>query len=182
MVSMILAAVAILFPGQALAAGKLSLEALVGVGYSVTDMEKWSGKAEDDLDDYDQMMYRFDGRLFFTQLGEAQVAAEIGWQHLLWYEWTEPYGSVVRHVERYWEPMRLGGIIRYPLNEALDLDLGAGLVMFEDFTDFGLSAALTHQVPLSEGLYLPISVRGDIILDDPIIIPIGICVGIRKVL
>ncbi len=128
MVSMILAAVAILFPGQALSAGELSLEALVGVGYSVTDIEKWSGEAH-----------------------------------------KSPLKSA-------------GSISCYPLNTAFDLDLGAGLVMFEDFTDFSLSGALAHQVPLSEGLYLPISVRGGIILEDPMIVPIGVCIGIRKVL
>ena len=58
------------------------------------------------------------------------------------------------------------GVLKNEMNNNMFAELGAGVFLFEEFTDMGISGALGYHLKINENIILPVKVRGEIIFDD----------------
>ncbi|MGH7520304.1 MAG: hypothetical protein ACREMI_03400 [Gemmatimonadales bacterium] len=163
--------------GQAQQAGspasrrELLFEVGGGIGYTQVDLEKWGGAT---ATNEELMLYLFDARLLFLNAGGFHLGLEAGHRYFFYYEVPFTPSTLTRDVAA----MRLGAVARRPLSSAVSLDLGAAAYMFEDFTDMGVSAALTFRFPVAGKFSIPLQVRTDLVFDEQMIIGSGATLGL----
>ena len=142
-----------------------------GIGFTSVDKNKWATGVA--LDDWNQMGYAADARLFFANAGPAQFGAEAGYRYFWYYEALYAGTRIYRDVAA----TRLGAVARLPIAQQLAFDLGGAVYVFDGFTDPGVSAALVYQVPAGP-ITLPLHFRTDVVMDsDAMMIHSGITLG-----
>jgi hypothetical protein len=122
-------------------------------------------------------MYHGNGQVYFAKLGKLQVGAEAGYEYYFWYSvpavgysWYYTYEPRAAHVSVVGR-MDLGG--------NFFVDFGGGAYFFSGgYTNIGITGALGYMIKVSDKLSVPIKVRSTVILEDPMLIPIGVSAGI----
>jgi hypothetical protein len=165
--------VAVLFLGVFLglsspAAAQSTAEVNFGLGYSIVNLDEWSGGS---LSDWNQMMYQGNAQVYFARLGNLQIGAEAGYTYFFWYD---------RYDYGLHEPnaLHFSAVARLKLGGNLFFDFGAGAYLFSGWTDFGALGELGYMIKVSPKLSVPIKVRTTVILDNPILIPVSVSAGI----
>jgi len=156
------------------APAQTTVELNLGLGYSVVDVEKWYGAS---VYDWNQMLYHGNGQVYFARLGKLHIGAEAGYEYYFWYSVRAyPYSWFYTYEPRATHVSVVG---RMELGRNFFLDIGGGAYFFSaGFTDIGVMGALGYMIKLSPKLSLPIKVRTTVILDDPILLPVGVSAGI----
>lgn len=171
---LLLLPVILMFSGTAIA--QLELEAYGHIGYTACDIDEWAGIG---TSDWNQFMSGGYAQAWFLKFGNITVGGEFGYDYLLWYKYRvyDPYYTVYRSIDV--DATRLMVVGRVPVGEKLFAEFGAGIYMFGDFTDFGLTGGLGYRIQIGDNLYVPIKLRIGVVLDkDTNLLPIGLSAGI----
>ncbi len=149
-----------------------TFEVLGVLGRTKVDIESWGGNGSMNEELFASGIV---GRYFHPSAKRYQFGVELGWIYYFYYEVDFPPFTLYRDVSA----THVGPVMRFPINEKTVVDVGVNLHMFEDFTDFGLSAGLSYKVPIKPELSLPVGVRTTIVLDsDAMLLVIGGTVGL----
>ncbi len=154
--------------------GNLVLEITGGVGYTVVNMDSWAGTA---ANNWDNIAYWGAARLLFPMSGGLRFGVEAGYNYHFWYNYYP--GGTSYPYEYQVNATHVAGLVRFPLGTRFTADLGGGVQMFNRAgTHPEALAALKYHIPLSAKLDLPIGVRADAILSNPILVPVRLSAGI----
>lgn len=155
------------------AAAQRAVELHVGGGYTVVDVEKASGQSGE-VRAEEQAMYQIFGRFLFMPVGRAMLGVEAGYRYLYYYEVpSPPFGYVPRDVA----PTHVAGLLKLPLAGGLAAEGGAGLFFYEEGTSLGIFGAAGFDLPLTPQMSVPIRARIDLLMEDPVTIPVGATIG-----
>jgi hypothetical protein len=162
-------------PATQTPAAKYSLEAGLGLGYTFTDIDGWSGGY---ASDWSQFAWRANAAVFLGLGRRARIGAEVGHDYFLWYTVATGYGyqSEAREATA-WHVMAVGRLYFSPRMFA---ELGGGYYFFSaDFSDPGIVAGLGYQLPVGGRFSVPIKARVGAILDkDTKLLPLTLSGGI----
>jgi len=165
--------------------GQMILEVGGGAGYSIMDVEAWTGYSKNSysasygsysvggrLDDWSQLMYQ--GYIQFYPLNfrnRLAIGVEGGYQHYLSYDIKQKIddhsglGFTRKHEYDNYSAWRLLIVARGYLVKGLFAEVGGGMYFIRDYIEMGCEASLGYEIKLSETLYLPIKLRTDFVFD-----------------
>ena len=154
----------------------LVLEITGGVGYTVVNMDSWAGVVNG-VNNWNNMAYWGAARLLFPMSGGLRFGVEAGYNYHFWYNYYP--GGTSYPYEYQVNATHVAGLVRFPLGTHFTADLGAGVQMFNRAgTHPEALAALKYHIPLSARVDLPIGVRADAILSNPLLVPVRLSAGL----
>ena len=155
-----------------------SIELSGGLGYTAVDLDAWVGSGAI-AQDWNQFMSQVYVQLHLTDLGPMTLGIEAGYQYFFWTSVRVPYGDFPIFRDHSTCAVRLMATGRLPLASGFFADLGAGAYLFEDWTAWGLTAALGRQFALTPQLSVPVKLRTSVVLDaDAPMLPLGLSAGL----
>lgn len=157
-------------PAPVVTPSRLTFEITGGVGYSIVDMNQWSGIP---VNNWSNMVKWGAARLVFPGSG-MRFGIEGGYHYHFWYNYY-PGGTSYPYQYEV-SAAHAAGFVRMPLGARTTFDVG-GAVHFFNSTKFGALASLMYHIPLGANMDLPIGVRADAILTTPILIPVVVSAG-----
>ncbi len=136
------------------------------LGISFLDFEKWG--IGDPLN-YNKMLFQPCVQAFFIRTGKLQIGAEGGYSHYFWYEY------IVGERQK-WDSYRALLLARVNIDRKWFVTFGSGYLF--DQEEYEIMGEFGYKLPLSRNINIPIKVRGDLIFHSPILVPLGISLGI----
>jgi len=169
----VIPAIVLLVVTGASAALDLEITAQGGVGYSIVDIPKSTGWDESAFDDWSELNFRFNAQGTWG-FGDFRAGAELGYSWLYYYDVIVPgpyyyYG--------YAGAFNISVLAEYRF-ENTTIQAGAGAYIFDDGTSLGVHASGTWRFNLNNpNMYIPLTVRADIIFGRAVIVPVSILSG-----
>jgi len=154
-----------------IAARRPELEVTGGVGTALVDLSSWSGET---MSDWSKTTYWGAARVFFPVGNTLSVGGELGYHYHFWwstpsgYSWTYNNSAAAMHA---------AALVRVPVGTAFTADMGVGFHFFSS-VKAGLVAAFSYRIPAGANLVIPVGIRADAILTDPILVPVVLNVGV----
>ena len=158
------------------ATAQMSIEAHGGLGYATVDIDEWTGRGAYDWSNFMKQGY---AQFFFTQLGNIQVGAEVGYQYFFWSSVRIPYGYTTIYRTYEADAIRIMLVGRLPFGEGgFFTEFGPALYMFGEYTDFGIAAALGYLIEINDKMYIPIKFKTALIFEgEYTLVPLGVTAG-----
>lgn len=148
------------------------LSAFGTIGGTFVDEEAWAGQ---EPRDWNNTMSGFHLQAHFLNVSKLHIGAEVGYTYLFWYDIV-----IISPVTRQVDAWRVLALAQVDLAAGLFLEAGAGVYLFEDFTDPTVAFGLGYLIDIPGPLSIPLKARADIILDsDATLVPLGLSAGLR---
>lgn len=153
----------------------MSLEITGSAGYTQVDADKWAGTS---ANDWTQFASGFSAKLFLKGTPGGKIGIEAGWQYLMWYQINNPFAPPP-YLERDVSASHYTLLYRFTALPTVNLDLGAGVYMFDGFNDVALHFAASKNLFPGPKLSIPVGIRVDPILDSEAkMVPISAFAGV----
>lgn len=153
---------AVIASSAAAQGSSIVLEVSGGAGFTSVDVKKWGGSG---ATNEEQLLTAIDLRAFLFEVGGFQLGAEAGYRYFFYYETAFGPTTLYRDIDAN----RFGVVVRRSLGKFVGVDAGAATYQFPGGSDLGVSGALVFRIPLGAKLSVPLHVRADVVLSDPMI-------------
>jgi hypothetical protein len=157
---------------------KLKIGVQGGAGFTIVDLAKASGYDEPILTNWGTFHYKFNLQALY-KVGMIELGLEVGYNDLYWYYLRIPYGDQTIYRENYVHTVNIYGLLQHTMPNAIFLQAGAGIHIFDDGSTLGLMGAAGYDIRLTDKLSIPLFLRLDVIFGDGTPIPISAGAGIR---
>lgn len=157
---------------------KLKIGIQGGAGFTIVDLAKASGYDEPILTDWGTFHYKFNLQALY-KVGIIELGLEAGYNDLYWYYLRIPYGIQTIYRTNCVSTISIYGLLQHTMPNAIFLQAGAGIHIFDDGSTLGLMGAVGYDFRLSERLSIHLFLRIDLILDDGTPIPLSLGAGVR---
>jgi hypothetical protein len=157
------------------AKAQVVLEVDGGVGYTMVDVPSWAGS---EPEDWSQFAQHYNAQVFFQTKSMLGFGINVGRHQLFSYDYSYYYGDFPIYPHYDVAATRVMGLVRLQAKK-LFVDFGAGVYMFDDFTDPAIVSTVGYRIPLSSSLGLPIKFNWGLVFDaDGRLLPLSITAGL----